>query len=336
MKAKDPSELDRLRTRIKEALARERPRGEIIPLLSALLEAAGEQRDVYVFAHRHLAELSLQEQPWQAALHLRRVIRAGAADDTVHALMGLCQALLGNFESAVHHYERALGLEPSNAWYHHNLGHLLDVALGRPDAALLHLRWAHESHPVEDEVTASLAHCLARMGQLAEAEDLAREAVDLAPEHDSHASLLSWIRRGAPGGYLFSASQSFQGTARKRKEARERGAARDAVSGEGVDGDVLRALSSGMASTGAPDTLIGRAERLWRDYRARRPDVRVSKPEVHAAALEYAVSVLHGLAGVTQSGVAKRYGVSSTAVSSRYTDIRVTLALTVGDPRYLG
>jgi Flp pilus assembly protein TadD len=213
MKAKDPSELDRLRSRIKDALQRERPRSEILPMLTALVDAAGEQRELYVFAHRHLAELMLQDQPWQAALHLRRVIRAGAADDTVHALMGLCQALLGNFESAVHHYERSLGLEPSNAWYHHNLGHLLDVALARPDAALLHLRWAHESHPVEDEVTASLAHCLARLGQLREAEDLAREAVDLAPEHDSHASLLAWIRRGAPGGYLFSASQSFQGSA---------------------------------------------------------------------------------------------------------------------------
>jgi len=337
MKAKDPSELDRLRSRIKDALQRERPRSEILPMLTALVDAAGEQRELYVFAHRHLAELMLQDQPWQAALHLRRVIRAGAADDTVHALMGLCQALLGNFESAVHHYERSLGLEPSNAWYHHNLGHLLDVALARPDAALLHLRWAHESHPVEDEVTASLAHCLARLGQLREAEDLAREAVDLAPEHDSHASLLAWIRRGAPGGYLFSASQSFQGSAARKRDKREPPAApsRPEASSAAHDGDVLRVLSSGMSSGGAPQALIGRAERLWWDYRARRPELRVSKPQVHAAALEYAVSILHGLSGVTQSGVAKRYGVSSTALSSRYTDIRVTLELIIGDPRYL-
>jgi len=140
MKAKDPSELDRLRTRIKDALARDRPSTEILPMLQALLDGAGEQRDLRVFAHRHLAELTLQDQPWQAALHLRRVIKANAADDTVHALMGLCQALLGNFDSAVHHYERALSIEPANAWYHHNLGHLLDVALDMPDAALVHLR----------------------------------------------------------------------------------------------------------------------------------------------------------------------------------------------------
>jgi Flp pilus assembly protein TadD len=330
MKAKDPSELDRLRTRIKDALARDRPSTEILPMLQALLDGAGEQRDLRVFAHRHLAELTLQDQPWQAALHLRRVIKANAADDTVHALMGLCQALLGNFDSAVHNYERALSIEPANAWYHHNLGHLLDVALDMPDAALVHLRSAHEAHPVEDEVTASLAHCLARLGRLRESEDLAREAVDLAPLHESHASLLAWIRRGAPGGYLFSASQSFrgQGATARRPE--------DHASVQAVDTDVLGLLANGMAASGAPQTLIRRAERLWRDYRAVRPDLRVGKPQVHAAALEYAVSILHGMAGITQTGVAKRYGVSSAALSSRYTDIRLTLELIVGDPRYLG
>jgi hypothetical protein len=101
------------------------------------------------------------------------------------------------------------------------------------------------------------------------------------------------------------------------------------------DRDVLRALERGMQSAGAPHVLLGRAEQVWRDYRARRPNVRVSKPEVHAAALEYAVSVMHGITGITQTGIAKRYGVSSTALASRYTDIRSTLALEVGDPRYL-
>jgi tetratricopeptide (TPR) repeat protein len=279
-----------------------------------------------------MAELLLQNEPWRAALHLRRVLKSGAIDDTAHALMGLCQALLGNFDSAVFHYERALSLDPSNAWYHHNLGHLLDVALNLPEVAALHLRWAHEAHPMEDEVTASLAHCLARIGELQEAEVLAREALDLSPEHESHASLVGWIRRGAPGGYLFSADQAFHGRdPRSRRDAEADPAARQQT----TDRAVLRALERGMQSGGAPHVLLGRAEQVWRDYRARRPNVRVSKPEVHAAALEYAVSVMHGITGVTQTGVAKRYGVSSTALASRYTDIRSTLALEVGDPRYL-
>jgi Flp pilus assembly protein TadD len=329
MKAKDPSELDRLRARIDDALRRERPRAEIMPLLDRLLSQAPEHGELFLYGNRHMAELLLQEQPWRAALHLRRVLKTGSGDDTAHALMGLCQALLGNFDSAVFHYERALALDPSNAWYHHNLGHLLDVALNLPEVAVLHLRWAHDAHPMEDEVTASLAHCLARIGELEEAQALAREALDLSPEHESHSSLLSWIRRGAPGGYLFSADQAFHGRdprARRDDEPKDK---------PNNDRDVLRALERGMQSAGAPHVLLGRAEQVWRDYRARRPNVRVSKPEVHAAALEYAVSVMHGITGITQVGIAKRYGISSTALASRYTDIRSTLALEIGDPRYL-
>jgi tetratricopeptide (TPR) repeat protein len=333
MKAKDPSELDRLRARIDDALRRERPRAEIMPLIERLLASVPEHGELYVYGHRHAAEVLLQDEPWRAALHLRRVIRAGAGDDTAHALMGLCQALLGNFDSAVYHYERALSLDPGNAWYHHNLGHLLDVALNVPQAALSHLRWAHEAHPMEDEVTASLAHCLARLGQLEEAEALAREALDLSPEHESHASLVAWIRKGAPGGYLFSAEQAFQG--RDPRSRREEEASSSARRRSESDRDVLRALERGMQSSGAPAVLLSRAEQVWRDYRERRPNVRVFKPEVHAAALEYAVSVMHGITGLTQASMAKRYGISSAALASRYADIRSTLALEVGDPRYL-
>ncbi|HEX6243180.1 MAG TPA: tetratricopeptide repeat protein [Polyangiales bacterium] len=326
MKAKDPSDLERLRARIDDALRRERPRNEVMPLLARLLVSAGESGELFVYAHRHMAELLIADEPWQSALHLRQVIKAGAADDTAHALMGLCQALLGNFDSAVYQYERALVLAPQNAWYHHNLGHLLDVALNRPEEAAKHLRWAHDAHPMEDEVTASLAHCLARIGQLEEAEALAQEAVDLAPDHESHGSLLSWIKRRAPGGFLFSAEHAFHG--RDPRYSRGEGKAEN-------DRDVLRALERGMQAGGAPPALLSRAEKVWRDYRARRPRVRVAKPEVHAAALEYAVSVMHGISGVTQTGIAKRYGISSTALASRYTDMRSALELTVGDPRYL-
>jgi len=335
MKAKDPSELDRLRARIDDALRRDRPRSEVMPLLERLIAHAGDHGELFLYAHRHMAELLIADEPWQAALHLRRVIKAGAADDTAHALMGLCQALLGNFDSAVFQYERALALEPTNAWYHHNLGHLLDVALNRPNSAATHLRWAHEAHPMEDEVTASLAHCLARLGQLEQAEALAQEALDLSPDHESHGSLVTWIKRGAPNGFLFSAEHAFQGRDPRNSrfetdEPLERpSAALDS------DRDVMRALERGMEAAGAPPALLGRAEKVWRDYRARRPKVRVSKPEVHAAALEYAVSVMHGITGVTQTGVAKRYGISSAALGSRYTDIRATLELTIGDPRYL-
>ena len=39
------------------------------------------------------------------------------------------------------------------------------------------------------------------------------------------------------------------------------------------------------------------------------------KPDVCAAALEYAIARLHGLDGVTRASVARRYGVSASAIA---------------------
>ncbi len=324
-------DVDRLRARIDEALRRERPRAEVRPLVQRLLEEAPEDRDVQAYGHRLMAELHIEDSPWQAALHLRRVLKLGVTSDSAHALMGLCQALLGNFDSAVVHYERAIAIQPGNAWYHHNLGHLLDVALDMPEAAVSHLKTAHAAQPLEDEVTASLAHCLARVGQLEEAEALAREALDLDPEQDSHNSLLVWIRRGAPGGSLLSADERLRAKDPRATRASTDKKARD----QAIDREVIGALERGIEASGAPYVLLSRAELVWRDYRAQNPAARMGKPEVHAAALDYAVSLMHGMTGVTQSAVAKRYGVSSTAVSARYGELRSTLSLEVGDPRYL-
>ncbi len=324
-------DVDRLRARIDEALRRERPRAEVRPLVQRLLDEAPEDREVQAFANRLMAELHIEDSPWQAALHLRRVLKLGVSSDSAHALMGLCQALLGNFDSAVVHYERAIAIQPGNAWYHHNLGHLLDVALDMPEAAARHLKIAHAAQPLEDEVTASLSHCLARLGQLDEAEALAREALDLDPDQASHNSLLVWIRRGAPGGSLLSADERLRAKDPRAARTSSDKKTRD----QAIDREVIGALERGIEASGAPYVLLSRAELVWRDYRARNPSARMGKPEVHAAALDYAVSLMHGMTGVTQSAVAKRYGVSSTAVSARYGELRATLSLEVGDPRYL-
>ena len=97
-----------------------------------LVAVAKPGSDDAVFSHRHLAELLIEDHPWKAALHLRALHMAGADDDAVHGLMGLCQALLGNFQMAVAAYKKALQISPRNPWYHHNLGHLLDAAMATP------------------------------------------------------------------------------------------------------------------------------------------------------------------------------------------------------------
>jgi tetratricopeptide (TPR) repeat protein len=202
--------LSRLRERAERALASGRRGGDVLTVLETMTREAPDGSAHALFAHRHLAELQLSGSPWRAALHLRRLVQAGAADDSAHALMGLSQALLGNYRMAVAAYRRAIKLAPRNPWYHHNLGHLLDVGLSDSVAALEHLRMAHRIQPEEDEIAASLAHCLARLGQLKEAQLMAQRAVRRSPRNREHAALLEWIKSGAPSNVVPSARVDSQ------------------------------------------------------------------------------------------------------------------------------
>ncbi len=195
MEEHQESGLRSLRSRAERALEGGRPPGEVLPTLERLARVAPEDSEHQLFAHRRLAELWFDCHPWKACLSLRHLVRAGAVDDSVFALMGLCQSMLGNYGAAVSAYRRALAFAPHNACYHHNLGHLLDAALNKTEAALRHLRYAHSIRAEEDEITASLAHCLARVGQLDEAKSMARKALGCNPGNRSHRALVNWLEQ---------------------------------------------------------------------------------------------------------------------------------------------
>lgn len=279
-------------------------------LLAELASVAEEGSDASLFAHRHLAELRLEGNPWNAALHLRRVLAHHSDDDVLHALMGLCHALLGNYRVAVRSYREASQLAPQTPWYHHNLGHLMDVALDDAVGAERHLRRAFELEPEHDEIVGSLAHCVARLGDLAEAKVLAELAKEKGPCNPDHDALLEWIEAGA--------TDTPAATATVRRPPSDR---------------VAETVQRKMGEAGFSRAEIERATQLWSDMQAH-CELRVTKPEVLAAALEYAIAVVEQRPGCTQAEVARRYGVAPTSVSARFAQIRNALALRPGDPRY--
>ena len=309
--------VDTLRRRAEAALEKDERGSSAEKILERLAQLANDESEHAVFAHRHLAELRLERHPWRAALHLRKVIALAPDDDVPHALMGLCQALLGNYQAAVASYRRALEHAPRTPWYHHNLGHLLDVALDVPKKAVRHLELAHQIEPDHDEIAASYAHCLARLGELDGALILARIAFQLAPRNRDHARLVSWIERGAP------ANEKATGDAGSSR-------ASDVPKSEAV----VEALERGMTRSGYSPDQVDRARHLWSDYAEGRR-VRVRKPEAYAAALEYAMALILRRRGVTQAMIAKSYGIAPGTLSSRYHAIRDALALEPGDPRYV-
>jgi Flp pilus assembly protein TadD len=279
-------------------------------LLTKLASKAEEGSDASLFAYRHLAELNLERKPWVAALQLRRVLAYHDDDDVLHALTGLCHALLGNYRVAVRSYRLASQLAPLTPWYHHNLGHLLDVALDDLAGAEHHLRRAYELEPEHDEIIGSLAHCVARLGDLVEAKRLAQLAQERGPCNPDHRVLIEWIEAGAT-----------EAPTAKTKVRRSRG------------DRVLETVQVKMREAGFSRAEIERAKQLWADMQER-CELRITKPEVLAAALEYAIAVVERRPGFTQAEVARRYGVAPTSVSTRFAQIRNALALRPGDPRY--
>jgi Flp pilus assembly protein TadD len=316
----------RLRKRVERALANGARGSDVLRDLESIIREAEEGDRDALFAHRQLAELRLEESPWRAALHLRKLIAAAAADDGVHALMGLCQAMLGNFKVAISAYRKALELSPRNPWYHHNLGHLLDVGGGNARAAIKHLRFAYELEPAEDEIAASLAHCLARLGELDEARDLAETAVRSAPENVDHQALLEWVQHGAPTGAATERRAGPEARAKVRGSAAAR-------SRELATDPVISLLAEHMPNGGFTQEQLRRAQALWADF-SHRHGVRAARPEVYAAAIEYAMAVVHASEGITRAAVGRRYGVTPGSISNRYGEIRSVLGLLPGDPRY--
>jgi tetratricopeptide (TPR) repeat protein len=170
-----------------------------VPLLHRLARTAAPGSDESVFAHRHLAELIAGRHPWRAALYARRVVSERPDDDRAWAVLALCQTLLGNYRYAAASYQRALACAPKNPWYAHNLGHLLDVALRRPNEALFWLKTAAAGAPNHSEIATSLAHALACAGKIGEAKKVLARAMKRSASREQ-AALWRWLEQGAPPG----------------------------------------------------------------------------------------------------------------------------------------
>src|SRR5215475_14503282 len=171
------AEAQRLRKDVEWALRRALDPSDVLPMLHRLSRTAAPGSDESVFAHRQLAELLAEKNPWRAAIYAKRVVAQRPEDDRGWALLGLSQTLLGHYRFAVSAYQKALKCAPKNPWYAHNLGHLLDVALDRAHEALEWLRTAYKeanglgnaAHTASGDIAASFAHALARAGKVKQA-----------------------------------------------------------------------------------------------------------------------------------------------------------------------
>jgi len=186
-----------LRKVVEEALAATPSASRVVPLLRRLAQHAPAGSEEYAFAHGHLAELLLEQAPWRASLHARRVLQVSASEHRAWATLALAQTLLGHFRYARYAYLQALAVCPDNPWYAHNLGHVLDAALGQPGLALPWLEKAYARCSDHPDVVASYAHALAKANRVSEAKDVLR-SLPARKRSDEHREMLAWLNNGGP------------------------------------------------------------------------------------------------------------------------------------------
>jgi Flp pilus assembly protein TadD len=180
MKGVDENALtvDRIYTDIEWALCQGRPASELIPMVERLMNEAAPSSPHFAYAKRQLAELLVRKEPFRAARLAHEVLKLRPDDDRALAALGLSNLLMGNFKMAERCYRAALAIVPLCPWYTHNLGHLLDVALGRPYEALSLLALSRRALPQETEIASSYAHVLWACGREEEAWGHLLDAVD--------------------------------------------------------------------------------------------------------------------------------------------------------------
>jgi thioredoxin-like negative regulator of GroEL len=348
-----------LRRQIEWTLARAADPTDVLPMLHRLSRLAEDGSEESVFANLHLAELLVERDPWRAALCARRVLAQRPNDDRIWATLALCQTLLGNYRFAVSAYHHALASAPENPWYAHNLGHLLDVALGRAKEALPWLERAYQTAGSSGELAASYAHALARVGRLGQARRVLARAMKRTASRE-HSALLKWLEQGAPADKdhplprpapvhvvdreVDSASAPAEHSQRSRRDGAALPPRAHAVEDatppsrrSALLADLDGVLARGLSSLPLDAKQRARAKSLARDAVTHftRPTGSRGGGAVHAVAAAVAYAIVYvDHVPLTQSEVAACFRVSVASLRGRFSELRAHLDLTPGDARY--
>ena len=169
-------DLERLQSDVQWALEKGLGPRDLVPMLERLRQHAPRGSAAACFAGTELAGVLLPKEPWRAAVLAREVLRHEDTD-RAWAVLGLSLMVLGHYRSAKRAFAKALAHAPQCSSYAHNLGHLLDAALGRPHEALPWLAKAHAARPGDEEIAASYAHALVGVGRTEDARRVLETAL---------------------------------------------------------------------------------------------------------------------------------------------------------------
>lgn len=330
-------ELARLRRRAEESLRKSLDPSGVIPLLHQLAKVAHPASIDAAFAHLALAELLAEVDPWRSALYARRVLQHHPENDRAWATLALTQSISENFRFARRAYERALELSPQNPSYAHNLGHLLDVALREPEAAVGWLGRAYQWAKNDASIAASYAHALGRSGRWRDAARVLKRALSRGTSRELSA-LEAWVEAGM--GESTTASEpriagrrvSTFRPVRARKAGRRNLASHHEPSA--LD-ELERTLHRGLVHLPFSAEQRARARLLARDAaeQAKLSPAHLRSKDSLAAAVAYAIVFIDEVP-LTHAEVAAPFRVRVAQLRGCFAELRAELSLMRGDARY--
>lgn len=337
------TEAKRLRQDVEWALESALAPTDVLPLLHRLARTAKSGTDESAYAHRQLAELLVEREPWRSTLHARKVLAISPDDERAWAALALSQTLLGNYRYAANAYARALRAAPKNPWYAHNLGHLLDVALDQPKDAVDLLRFAFEGSKrraaPNSEIAASFVHALARAGNIDEAKRVLAQTMKRGGSREL-AALMKWLDAGAPEKephHANAPAPEIRAVANaRRKSTRPPPIASSESQNENasrsIPAELDAALLRGLMHLPLTIRQRARARMLAREPFARLLGAELATQgdlrgvQALAAALTYVI-IYTDEVPLTQSEVAASFRVSGASLRMRFTALRAELQL---------
>ncbi len=217
-----------------------------------------EKDPAFALAHAGLADVNVargfsgfvppREALEKAKMHAVRAVQLDDRLGDAHASLAFISVQGWDWVTAGREFQRALQLNPSNAWARMNYAQFLG-AQGRMEEGVREARRARELDPLALPLHTAYASVLIGAGRYDDAIAVCQEALRMVP------------------GFFWAHQHLFRAYARKGMLEEALAEARASFAAQG-DGEVVKALERGQRRAGTP-ARCARRRRPWRGARAR-------------------------------------------------------------------
>jgi protein O-mannosyl-transferase len=154
-------------------------------------------------AHTQASYWKDSETLWTQAL--------SRTSDNLMAELNLGEAVykLGRTPEAIAHFERALQIDPNQAWVYSSMGAAL-LEIGRPNESLTVLQKAIELDPKSSDAHYNLGNTFLQMGRGSDAIAHYKRALELAPDDTETMNNLAWTLATSPDALVRDGTKAVQ------------------------------------------------------------------------------------------------------------------------------